>query len=65
VLEDSPAQARGIQPGDVITEINRKKVTNARQFRDALKSADKKKGMMLNLMSNGASRFVVLKPVAE
>jgi serine protease Do len=65
VADDSPAQARGIQPGDVITEINRKKVTNARQFREALKSADKRKGMMLNLMSNGASRFVVLKPTPE
>jgi len=65
VADDSPAQAHSIQPGDVITEINRKKVTNARQFRDALKSADKKKGMMLNLISNGASRFVVLKPTSE
>lgn len=65
VEEDSPAQQRGIQPGDVITEINRKRITNPRQFRDALNSAEKKGGMMINLISNGASRFVVLKTDGE
>ncbi|HEX3719985.1 MAG TPA: trypsin-like peptidase domain-containing protein [Verrucomicrobiae bacterium] len=65
VEEDSPAQERGIQPGDVITEINRKRITTPRQFREALRSADKKAGMMISLSSNGANRFVVLKADGE
>jgi serine protease Do len=65
VDEDSLAQQRGVQPGDVITEINRKHITTTRQFRDALKSADKKAGVMINFISNGASRMVVLKPDGE
>jgi serine protease Do len=61
VQQDSKADDIGIKVGDVITEINRKRVTNTRQFREAVKSANPKGGIMLNLMSNGASRFVVLK----
>ena len=58
---DSLADIRGIKPGDIITEINRQHVTNPRQFREAVKSADPKHGLMVNLVSEGASRFVVLK----
>jgi serine protease Do len=61
VEQDSPADEHGIKPGDVITEINRKRISNPRQFREALKLADSKSGIMFNLISNGASRFVVLK----
>ena len=57
---DSPAYEKGIQPGDVITEINRQPVTSPRQFRQALKSADSRKGLMLNLISNGTKRMVIL-----
>ncbi|HEX4122373.1 MAG TPA: trypsin-like peptidase domain-containing protein [Verrucomicrobiae bacterium] len=65
VEEDSPAQDRGIQAGDVITEINRKRITTPHQFREALKAADKKAGMMINLISSGASRVVVLRADGE
>ena len=65
VEQDSPAAEQGIQPGDVITEINRERISTPRQFRDALKAADAKSGLMLNLISNGASRFVVLKESGE
>jgi serine protease Do len=65
VEDDSSAQEHGIQPGDVITEINRKRITTPRQFREALRSADKKAGMMISLSSNGANRFVVLKADGE
>ena len=65
VQEDSAAEESGLKPGDVITEINRKKVATPTQFRDAIRSADSKGGIMINLISEGASRFVVLKNSAK
>jgi serine protease Do len=65
VDQDSPADEQGIKAGDVITEINRKRVSNPRQFRDALKAADSKAGLMINLITDGASRFVVLKDTSR
>jgi len=61
VEEDSPASLQGIKPGDVITEINRQHVFTTKQFRDTLKAADQKHGLMVNLVSEGEKRFVVLK----
>jgi serine protease Do len=61
VERDSPADEKGIRAGDIITEINRQKVTNLKQFLQALKSADGKKGLMLNLTSNGSTRLIILK----
>ncbi len=61
VEQDSPADLRGIRAGDVITEVNRQHVTTLRQFRDAFKSADFKRGMMINLVGAGGSRFVLLR----
>jgi serine protease Do len=61
VEADSAAARRGIKAGDVITEINHQGVTSPNQFRDALKNADAKKGVVINLTSGGTSRFEVLK----
>jgi serine protease Do len=61
VEQDSSADLHGIKPGDVITEINRQRVSTSRQFRDAVNSADLKRGLMINLVREGASMFVVLK----
>jgi serine protease Do len=61
VEQDSPADIHGIRAGDVITEINRQRISTLRQFRDAVKSADPKRGMMINLVGEGGNRFVVLK----
>jgi len=61
VEQDSPADLRGIEAGDVITEINRQRVSTPRQFRDAMKSADLKRGIMVNMVRDGARQFVVLK----
>jgi serine protease Do len=65
VAQDSPAAAQGIKPGDVITAINRQRVSTPRQFRDFVKSADPKRGLMVNLVSEGERRFVVLKDTGE
>jgi serine protease Do len=60
VEEGSPADDTGIQEGDVITEVNRKTVATMRQFREALKAGDPKVGELINLVSKGARRLVVL-----
>ena len=57
----SPADQKRIKPGDIITEVNQTSVSNPRQFRDALKDADARKGVIINLISEGASKFEVLK----
>jgi len=65
VERDSVAEAKGIKPGDVITEINRKPVTSLKEFNAAIKEADPKKGVIFNLISGGVSKFEVLKETAE
>ena len=57
----SVAEDKGIRPGDVITEVNRSTITNIKQFRDALKDVDRKRGVIVNFLSRGTSRFTILK----
>ncbi|MBI5773671.1 MAG: trypsin-like peptidase domain-containing protein [Verrucomicrobia bacterium] len=61
VEEDGPAARKGIKPGDIITEVNQKKIASTKQFRDALKQADAKKGVIVSLVSDGVSKFEVLR----
>lgn len=61
VEPNSPAEAKGIRPGDIITEVNQKSVSSPKQFRDLVKAVDPKKSIMLNFTSRGTSKFEVLK----
>jgi serine protease Do len=61
VEPNSVAAEKGIRPGDVITEVNYAPVTSLKQFRELLKSADRKKGVIINFNSQGTTRFTVLK----
>ncbi len=61
VDSDSPAARSGIKPGDLITEVNHQPVTNPKELREAIKNADAKKGVVINLVSGGTSRFELLK----
>ncbi len=61
VDENGLAARNGIKPGDVITEINRKSIKNLRQYREAVKNLDTKKGVIINLVSDGAKKFEILK----
>lgn len=65
VERGSVADRKGIKPGDVITEVNQKPVTSPKQFREALKAGDAKKGIVINFTSQGTSRFEVLKESGE
>ncbi len=58
---DSPAAKRGIKAGTIITEVNRKPVSDLQDFRDALKGADLKKGVRLGIIADSFSGFEVLK----
>ena len=65
VERGSAAERKGIQAGDVITEVNQKPVANPKQFRDALKAADFKKGVIISYTRGGTSSFEVLKDGGE
>ena len=56
----SPAAAKGIRPGDLITQVGGKEVANARDAASALAKADVKKGVRLYVTSRDGSRFVFL-----
>ncbi len=61
VEPDSVAQARGIRPGDLITEINQKPVATVRDFDNALRGSDLRRGVTVHLTREGISRLVILK----
>lgn len=65
VEPDSLAAERGLQPGDVITEINHEQVSSPKEFRAALKEASLKNGILLNYTRKGEGGFTVLKEKAE
>lgn len=57
----SVADKSGLKPGDIITELNHKPVRTPKEFRDALKAADAKKGVIVNFITSGTSKFEILK----
>jgi serine protease Do len=61
VESESIAEEKRIKVGDVITEVNRTPVSNPRKFREAMNASDPKKGVVINFISDGTSRFTVLK----
>ena len=54
----SPAFREGIRPGDVITEVGKTQVKNAKEARDALAAVELEKGVRLYVVSREGSRFV-------
>jgi serine protease Do len=61
VQQGSSAFRRGIRAGDIITDVNHKPVSTAKEFREAVKGADTKKGVIVNFTSRGTSKFDILK----
>ncbi|MFW6158368.1 MAG: DegQ family serine endoprotease [Planctomycetota bacterium] len=57
----SAAAEKGIAPRNVIAEVNRQAVNNVAEFRAALRKADVKKGVLLLIVADSRTRFVVLK----
>ncbi len=65
VERGSAAERKGIRPGDVITEVNGKAVGTLKQFRQVLKDADAKKGIVIIYTSRGTSKVEVLREDSE
>ena len=56
-----PASVKGLRRGDIITSIDKKSVTNAKQFREAVSRANPQKGIDVNFKRDGKPRFETLK----
>jgi serine protease Do len=65
VEAESAAADKGLQPGDVITQVRGKKVSTAAEFNEALTGADLKKGVLLSLVNGQGRRFEVLKETGD
>jgi serine protease Do len=61
VEDDSPAAAAGLQPGDLITEVNRQKITNVTEFRNAVAGAAEEGRVLMLVKREGTSRFVIVR----
>jgi serine protease Do len=61
VDKHGPAAQNEIKPGDIITSVNREPVLTTKQFHDALRKADLKKGVLLNLTGRDESWFEILR----
>jgi len=61
VQAGSIAAMAGIEPGAVILEVDRSKVSSPGEFRKAVKQGGKGRGILLLLRQDGMQRFVALK----
>lgn len=58
----SPADDAGLQPGDVIQEVNRKPVQNAQQFANDVHAVPAGKDILLLVYSHGGASYRVVHP---
>ncbi|TVM04358.1 MAG: serine protease [Candidatus Brocadia sp. WS118] len=61
VQPGSPAALSEIREGDLIKEVNRKKIGNVTEFKKALSEADKEKGVLMLIKRGEFSRYVIIK----
>lgn len=61
VEEKSPADERGLKPGDIITSVNGQDTASPAQFREQLRDASLKDGVRLKLTRKNESRTETLK----
>ncbi|OOP55926.1 MAG: serine protease [Candidatus Brocadia carolinensis] len=61
VQPGSPAALSEVREGDLVKEINRKKISNVTEFKKALSEADKEKGVLMLIKRGEFSRYVIIK----
>jgi serine protease Do len=64
VRPGSPADDAGLQPGDVVLEVNRKPVTSAEQFVNAVHATPAGKDVLLLVWSKGNNSYRVVHPAS-
>ena len=64
VRPGSPAEDAGLQPGDVIVEVNRKPASSASEFAGTVRSAASGKDMLLLVWSHGNESYRTVHPDA-
>ncbi len=62
VVENSPAQEAGIEPGDIILEIDGQPIHKRGDVQDIVNSAEEEKEITLLLLRNGHEEEIALKP---
>jgi serine protease Do len=62
VPSGSPAENAGLQQGDVITEINRQRVTGLADFKRLAGKLGKKQNVLLYVNRQGRKLFIAIKP---
>lgn len=61
IEQGSPADQAGIEEGDLIKEVNREKITNVKEFGQALRKSEKDKDILLLIRRGKHTRFVIIK----
>lgn len=61
VEPDSPAGRVGLQAGQLIEEVNKRRVHNLKELKEALKRSQHKKQVLLRVRAGDFSRYVVLR----
>jgi serine protease Do len=62
VASGSAAEAAGVQPGDVITEIGKQPVRSLADFKRAAGKLKKNESALIKVIRNGGRLFIVIKP---
>jgi len=62
VRPGSPAEEAGLQPGDVVLEVNRRATTSAEQFAKAVKENQAGKDLLLLVWSKGNASYRTVHP---
>lgn len=62
VSPDSDAAQAGLEPGDVILEINRERVRNLNEFKRIAGKLGEKESVLLLINRRGGKAFIVIKP---
>jgi serine protease Do len=58
--DESPAAAAGLQPGDVIVQVNHRSVNTVAEFNSAVKAGASRESTLLLIRQGPATRFVVV-----